>query len=114
MRLEQFARRQAEVLETIRELDRPVSVFEIAQHRGEPPTTVGNLVNALARRGAIVVVYVEPPRRGGRPGRFWAPKGWEPRPPKGDWRDDWHPRPDQAAAWMFTDPHAPTGFWHGA
>jgi predicted ArsR family transcriptional regulator len=103
-RLEEIARRQAYILEVIRDLDRPVTVFEVAQHLGEPATTIGNLVAALARRGLIVVDHVAPPGRGGRPAAHWTVVGWQPkpmRPERPTWLTHWKPRPDPAAAWMF-------------
>lgn len=103
-RLEEIARRQAYILGVIRDLDRPVTVFEVAQHLGEPPSTIGNLVAALERRGLIVAFDLQAPRRGGRPARHWTVTGWQPKPLRMDrpaWLTNWRPRPDPAAAWMF-------------
>lgn len=114
MRREQFAQKQDAVLEALRAMDRPATTLEIARHLGAKQTTVSNQVNALARRGLVVVAYVETPRFGGRPGRHWTVPGWKPPERKDDWRATWTPRPDEAAAWMFVDPRHVGGPFHAA
>jgi len=86
-----LTRNQLELVLALEAVAEPISGPDLARRLGRHPNTVGNMLDRLVRKGAVVVQHTTPPARGGRPCAHYVARGWRPL---------WTPRPDVAAAWL--------------